>query len=78
VELGANTFPRASTSAASITSLKGELMLGRRKVSNENLMIEFAAMFTLNKNWNSLELTCREEMAFNAVIGEITLVTSCA
>ena len=50
MELGANTFPRESTSAASIASLKGELMLGRRKVSNENLRIEFAAMFTLNKN----------------------------
>lgn len=50
MELGANTFPRASTSAASITSLTDELMLGSRKLSNENLRIEFAAMFTLNKN----------------------------
>jgi hypothetical protein len=50
VELGANTFPRASTSAASIASLKGKLTLGRRKASNTNLRIEFAAMFALNKN----------------------------
>lgn len=49
-ELGATTFPKGSTSAASTPSLPGKLKLGRLKVPNSNLMIELAAMFTLNVN----------------------------
>ena len=47
VELGAKTLPKGSSSAASTKSLPGKLTLGRRKLPTENLINDWAEMFTL-------------------------------